>query len=60
MPRLSMVYDGYHEENLTKDDLISAILNEYKCNRHDEKIRKAMSEAFRCGFLRGEDFGRGS
>lgn len=57
MGRMSMVYDGKTAENLTKDELIIAILNNFKISSN-ENIIKAMEEAFRSGFLRGEDFGK--
>jgi len=57
MGRLNMVYDGKVCDGLTKDEIIEAILKEYEIIS-DEKIIKAMGEAYRCGFLRGEDYGR--
>ena len=56
--RLSMVYDGQVADDLTKDDLFKAILREYECTFDEDHI-KAMNEAFRCGFLHGEDYGKG-
>lgn len=55
MGRMLMIYNGKTAENLTKDDLINAILKEYKVPV-DENIIKAMEESFRCGFLRGEEY----
>ena len=57
MSRMKMVYDGKVADDLTKDEIIEAILREYKIVL-EEKIIKAMTEAYRCGFLRGEDYGR--
>jgi len=54
---MKMVYDGKVADDLTKDEIIEAILREYKIVL-EEKIIKAMTEAYRCGFLRGEDYGR--
>ena len=56
MGRMSMVYDGKIADDLTKDELVMAILKEYKV-AFDEGHIKAMNEAFRCGFLRGEEYG---
>lgn len=44
---------------LTKDELIKAILTEYDVEFKENTI-KAMNEAFRTGFLRGEDYGKNS
>lgn len=57
MARMSMVYDGQVAGDLTKEELIKAILREYKVT-FDENTNKAMGEAFRCGFLHGEDFAK--
>lgn len=57
MGRMSMVYDGQTAEDLTKDELVKAILNEYKVSL-DTNIIRAMEEAFICGFLRGEEYGK--
>lgn len=53
--KMSMLYDGKTADDLTKDELIKAILNEYKVPL-DPHVIRAMGEAFRCGFLRGEDY----
>jgi len=58
MGRMIMIYNGKTAENLTKDDLIKAILKEYKVPLN-ENIIKAMEESFRSGFLRGEEYGIG-
>ena len=50
-----MVYDGLEADKLTKDELIKAILREYEVV-FDEKTIRAMSEAFRCGWLSGEEY----
>ena len=55
MGRLTAVYDGQDAGELTRDELIKAILREYDCV-FEENTLKAMVEAFRCGFLRGEDY----
>jgi translation elongation factor EF-4 len=57
MGRMSMVYDGQEANDLSKDELIKAILREYEVI-FEENTVKAMEEAFRCGFLRGEEYGR--
>jgi hypothetical protein len=65
--RMCMVYDGKVADDLTKDELIKAILSEYGLNPSNtlsvqaaERITKAMAEAFRCGFLHGEQYGKNS
>lgn len=55
--RMTMVYDGQVADDLTKDELIKAILREHEIT-FDEDTVKAMGEAFRCGFLRGEEYGK--
>lgn len=57
MSRMSMIYNGQAAEDLTKDELISAILKQYGVTA-EEGIIQAMEEAFRCGFLRGEEYGK--
>ena len=57
MGRLPCVYDGQIADNLTKDELIKAILREYEVVFEENAVR-AMEEAFRCGFLRGEEYAR--
>lgn len=52
-----MVYDGRVADDLTKDELIKAILREQGVQFEEGHI-KAMEEAFRCGFLRGEEYGK--
>lgn len=52
-----MMYDGKEADAMTKDELIEAILNECGAS-HDAAIKKAMAEALRCGFIRGEEYGR--
>lgn len=53
--RMSMMYDGQVADDLNKEQLIKAILAEYNviC---DDKTKRALEEAFRCGFLRGEEY----
>ena len=53
--RMSMVYDGQIADDLTKDELIAAILREYDLGagitlsvQAAERISRAMAEAFRC------------
>lgn len=55
--RISTVYDGQVADDLTEDELIKAILKEIGLAPRDTVIA-AMNEAFRCGFLRGEEYGR--
>lgn len=55
MARLGMVYDGKVADDLTSEELIKAILREYEVVFEESTI-KAMNEAFRCGFLHGEDY----
>jgi translation elongation factor EF-4 len=55
MGRLTAVYDGQDASKLTRDDLIKAILREFDVI-YEENTLSAMVEAFRCGFLRGEDY----
>jgi len=55
MARLSYVYDGQVVDNLTRDEIIQAILREYKVDLNENTYR-AMEEAFRCGFHRGEEY----
>lgn len=56
MGRLAvMVYNGKSADNMTKDELIAAILKENNIEA-DKSIVKAMEEAFRVGFLRGEEY----
>lgn len=57
MSRMYMVYNGQIAEDLTRDELIKAILKEYEVTL-EENIIKAMEESFRCGFLRGEEYGK--
>lgn len=52
-----MIYDGKVADDLAKDQLIEAIVNEFKV-KVDENIQRAMEETFRCGFLRGEEYGK--
>ena len=54
---MSMVYDGKVASELSKDELILAILREYEVVFDEEHI-KAMGEAFRCGFIAGEEYAR--
>ena len=53
--RMSMVYDGRTAGEMTKDELILAIFREREI-AFDEGHIWAMGEAFRCGFLAGEDY----
>lgn len=55
MGRLTMIYDGQDASKLTRDELIKAILREYDVI-FEENTLSAMVEAFRCGFVRGEDY----
>lgn len=55
--KMSMVYDGQIADDLTKDELIKAILREYEVQFEENTVR-AMEEAFRCGFLCGEEYGK--
>jgi hypothetical protein len=57
MGKMTMVYDGLEADKLTRDELIMAILREQEVP-FDEGHIKAMQEAFRCGFLRGEEYGK--
>ena len=57
MARMTMMYDGKAADAMTKDELIKAILREYEVVFEEDTI-KAMEEAFRCGFLRGEEYGK--
>jgi len=50
-----MIYDGQDASKLTRDELIKAILREYDVI-FEENTLSAMVEAFRCGFVRGEDY----
>ena len=66
--RMSMVYDGKVADSMNKNDLIAAIISE--AESHDNavylnwgdddinKIKWCMEEAFRCGFLRGEEYAK--
>jgi len=58
MSRLSMVYDGQEAKTMTRDELIKAILREYEVIFEENTIT-AMEEAFRCGFIRGEEYASG-
>jgi len=58
MTRLTMVYAGKEADKLNKWELMSAILQEYKIEETIE-MNVAMGEAFRCGFLQGEEFAYG-
>lgn len=42
---------------LTRDEMIKLIIEENSL-QHTEQIQRALEEAFRCGFLRGEDYGK--
>jgi rubrerythrin len=53
----TLVYDGKEESKMTKDELVKAILREYEVI-FDKNTIRAMDEAFRCGFLRGENYAR--
>ena len=55
MSRIIMVYDGKNASDLPKDELIRAILCHYKVSLEESHLL-AMGEAFRCGFLRGEEY----
>lgn len=55
--RLSMVYDGQVADDLNRDDLIKAILRECDVTFEENTI-KAMEEAFRCGFIHGEEYSK--
>ena len=67
MSRLSMVYDGKQADELTRDELLDAIFEHFKVNTEYCGIKcdtpqyaaiiLLMNEAFRCGFLRGEEYG---
>ena len=58
MPKLPYIYDGKDAGEMSKPELIRAILNEYKVV-HSDNIIQAMEEAFRCGFISGEEYGVG-
>lgn len=58
MLRLTMIYNDKEADGLTKDQLIDAILQQYSIDNTNDNIIKAMEESFRCGFLRGEEYGR--
>lgn len=57
MSRMSMVYNGKEAENLTKNEIIESILIQYNVSINEDVVR-AMEESFRCGFLRGEEYGK--
>lgn len=54
---MSSVYDGKVANDLTKDELIKAILRDCEVPFEEGHIR-AMEAAFSEGWKRGEDFGR--
>lgn len=54
--RVTMVYDGQEVNNLTRDETVRAILRAYGLASNDESMLAAMKEAFRCGWLRGEEY----
>jgi translation elongation factor EF-4 len=54
---MTIVYDGQSAADLTRDELIKAILREYDVIFEENTVH-AMEEAFRCGFLRGEEYGK--
>lgn len=55
---IQAVYNGKAADDLTKDELIREILIDSGISDGytDGKIRRAMEEAFRQGWLRGEDY----
>lgn len=55
--RMTTVYGGQVADDLTKDELVKAILKEIGVAPRDTVIA-AMNEAFRCGFLRGEEYAK--
>ena len=58
MEKLTPVYDGKAADELTKKELVQAILREYGVAVEENTV-KAMNEAFRCGFLEGEKYAKG-
>ena len=56
MNKTTLVYDGKEADNMTIEELIIALLRDQEVV-FDEGIINAMNEAFRCGFLRGEEYG---
>ena len=56
--RLPMVYSGKIADDMTKRELLEAIYNEAQTKFPSNKANTmwAMEEAFRCGFLSGEEF----
>jgi hypothetical protein len=54
---MSAVYDGHVASERTKDEVILDILREYEVV-FEQNTLQAMNEAFREGWLRGEEYGR--
>jgi len=59
---MTYVYNGHKANELNKDELIIAIMEEYKVpsdsGQQRDNLINAMAAVFREGWHRGEDFGK--
>ena len=57
-PRMTMVYLRTPSDELEEKELIRLVLKEYNLGDVSDDLISAMCEVYRCGFLRGEEYGK--